>query len=615
MIQPTLSVTNSSRDMIDEFAGYNHNLRIGGGEFYDMKNLTSSHYPILSPRGKRGTYRLADDEAGKNVQGIIAKDNLCYVRDNSFYINNEVVDGFVLDAINEDAETEEAKHEKTLVSMGAYVIILPDKKYINTLETSDCGFLDNSTTNINTDGSVTAITITPCDAEGNDIDLNTSKPENPTDGYLWLDMSTTPNVLKKWSETNGMWVQVATTYVRISSTVNIGEGFKEYDGVTISGLKEATLVEHATGKTFTDENISAIDGSFVIQKCTANSIVVVGIIDTARTIDNGITIERKMPDVDFLVESENRLWGCKYGAKKDSNGNFLNTVNEIYACKLGDFKNWNCFMGISTDSYTASCGTDGRFTGAITHLGYPIFFKEDCFHKIYGNYPANYQIQTTACRGVQRGSHKSLAIVNEVLYYKSRNGVCGYDGSLPVEISSQFGEVPYSDAVAGSHHNKYYISMKDASGEYALFVYDAQKGMWHKEDNTKVDAFCSCNNEMYFISNGIIKTMFGSGVADTESVSWMAESGIIGTTMPDKKYISRILFRMALEVGTKVIISLQYDSSGEWEQVYSAVGNNLRSFAIPVRPKRCDHFRVRIEGEGNAKIFSITKTIEQGSDV
>ena len=38
-ILPELSV---SRDFIETFGGYNHNLRISDGEFYDMKNLTSS---------------------------------------------------------------------------------------------------------------------------------------------------------------------------------------------------------------------------------------------------------------------------------------------------------------------------------------------------------------------------------------------------------------------------------------------------------------------------------------------------------------------------------------------------------------------------------------------
>lgn len=316
--------------------------------------------------------------------------------------------------------------------------------------------------------------------------------------------------------------------------------------------------------------------------------------------------------MDFIIESENRLWGCRYGPA--INGEI---VNEIYACKLGDFKNWNCFMGISTDSYVASLGTDGQFTGAITHLGYPLFFKENFVHKVYGNYPANYQIQTTACRGVQKGCERSLAIVNEVLYYKARSGICAYDGSLPVEMSSALGETSYYNAVAGTLGNKYYISMSDSDERYHLFVYDSLKGMWHREDDTEALDFCNCRGDLYYIdyADNQIKTVRGRGVAETEPIKWEAVTGIIGTNSPDKKYISRMDVRMSLEVGAKVSFFIEYDSSGEWEYLFAMDGVKLQTFAVPIKPQRCDHMRLKIIGNGDAKIFSICKTIEQGSDI
>ena len=74
MKYPTLTEQSVYREMVDVFGGYNHNLRIGNGEFFDMKNMTSSSYPVLSPRGKRGNYI---DTAG--ADSMIAKDALCYV--------------------------------------------------------------------------------------------------------------------------------------------------------------------------------------------------------------------------------------------------------------------------------------------------------------------------------------------------------------------------------------------------------------------------------------------------------------------------------------------------------------------------------------------------------
>lgn len=583
MEYPTLYVKQKSRQMADAFLGYNHNLRIGDSEFYDMMNMTSNYYPVLAPRSKRGVYV----ESGK-ASGLIAKDKLCYADGTAFVIGEDRIEMGLSDST------------KDLISMGAYVIIMPDRKYINTIKNGaeyEHGNID-ATFTTTADVSFQLCTLTG-DAYENVTESPTA-PEEPKNEQLWIDTSSTPHTLKKYSAANAMWVSIATTYVKISST-GIGKEFKQYDGVKISGI--------------TAEGLADLNSSHALWGCGDNYLIITGILDkvTTQTVAQGkITIERKMPIMDFIVESNNRLWGCRYGTNNDGD-----VVNEIYACKQGDFKNWNCFMNLSTDSYAASCGSDGQFTGAITHLGYPLFFKENCLHKVYGDYPSNYQIQHTTCRGVQRGCHKSLAIVNETLFYKAISAVCAYDGSLPVEMSSALGEIRYSDAVAGAHGNKYYIDMKTADGEYHLFVFDTAKGMWHKEDNLQVDCFCSFLGEMYAIDHGTkrIITMLGSGTKDGAKVPWMVETGLVGMSLPDMKYISRLLIRMSLEIGSNVVVSIQYDSVGDWEYVCQMTVASLRSFAIPVRLRRCDHFRIRIVGEGEGRIYSITKTIEQGSDV
>ena len=585
MNYPMLKEIPTSRETVDVFKGYNHNLRIGEGEFFDMENMTGDYYPTLSPRKKRGVYA-----SPSNPQGLISKDNLCYVDGTKFVMNGYPIEGIEL-------STDEDDCPKQLISMGAYVIILPDKKYINTLDVTDLGNIEASF-ETNSD-----VTFELCGLDGemySGATVSETEPEDPDDLDLWIDTSSTPHTLKKYSATNSTWVAIATTYIKISSP-GIGKAFKQYDGVTISGVLS--------------EDLKDLNSSMVIMECGDDYIVVIGILDEVSAQlheDGAIKLERKMPNMDFVIESENRLWGCRYGVA--ANGD---VVNEIYASKLGDFKNWNCFMGLSTDSYAATVGTDGQFTGAITHLGYPLFFKENCVHKVYGNYPANFQIQTTTCRGVQRGCERSLAIVNEILYYKARHAVCGYDGSLPTEISYALGEEKYSEATAGAHGNKYYISMKDAAGKHNLFVYDTAKGTWHKEDDLWADCFCSCREELYCIEHNSKKiiAMHGSGTQDTGKVEWMVQTGVIGTSMPDVKYISRLLVRMSMEIGSKVRFFAQYDSMGEWEHLGTVSGTSLRSFMLPIKAKRCDHMRLRIEGIGDVKIFSITKTIEQGSDI
>ena len=578
MILSKLKELRVSRDVVEVFKGYNHNLRIGDGEFYEMTNLSSDNYPVLSPRRTRGIYAVP-----QKPQGLASKDSLCYVDGSDLIIGEEV--------IHMDLSID--NKPKTLISMGAYVIIMPDKKYINTADTTDYGDIEASVT------TEAKVTFTLCKLDGTeyeDVVAQDTAPSSPANMALWIDTSSTPHSLKQYSQTNGSWVSIATTYIKIASS-GIGVPFLDGDGVTISGV--------------VSESLADLNSTMVLSARGDDYIVVTGILDAVTSQTEPVTVKRQIPNMDFIIESGNRLWGCRYGTA--INGE---VVNEIYASKLGDFKNWNCFLGISTDSYAATVGTDGAFTGAIEHLGYPMFFKENCMHKVYGNYPANYQIQTTTCRGVQKGCDKSLAIVNEVLYYKARSGVCSYDGSLPSEISYAFGEENYFNATAGAVGNKYYISMCDSKDMWHMFVYDSVKGMWHREDDTQAVCFSNYRGDLYYIdyADNQIKSVRGTGVEEASPIKWSATTGVIGTELPDKKYVSRMDVRMSLQVGSRVTFYAEYDSSGEWEHLFTMDGITLRTFAVPIRPQRCDHMRLKIVGYGDAKIYSICKSVEQGSD-
>ena len=583
---PILTASAETRQTIDVFGGYNHNLRINENEFYDMENLTSDVYPVLSPRKARGLYR-----EGVNVQGMIAKDSLCYV-DGRFFVMNEY-------RVDMGLSTEESDCPKQLISMGAYVIILPDKKYINTADLSDYGQIEAEVT------TTAPVTFTPCKMDGTTFTpdyIQPTQPKEPANMALWMDTSVTPHSLRQWSESTGMWTSIAVTYVKIQSA-GIGKPFRQYDGVKLTipeGLTDATA-----------EQLKALDGAAIVYAHGDDFITVVGILDAETTIEEAVTVSRKMPKMDFVVENDNRLWGCRYGLNNDGE-----VVNELYASKLGDFRNWQCYMGISTDSYAVSLGSDGQFTGAITHSGYPLFFKENCMHKVYGQIPANFQVQTTACRGVQKGCSGSLAIVNEILYYKSRHAICAYDGSLPTEMSGALGDIQYESAIAAAHGNKYYVSMQEAmTGKNVILVYDTAKGLWHKESGAPALQMCSCREELYCATkDGKIITMLGSGDTFEQEVRWFAETGIINGSFPDRAYLKRISVRMVLEPGSDVTISAQYDSCGAWESLGFFTGTDLRSFTVPVRPRRCDHLRLRLEGKGKAMVFSITKSMSGGSD-
>ena len=589
---PDLMELNQSRALVETFGGYNHNYRISEGEWYNEQNLTAAHYPMFSQRKKRGVYHVGLGYPG----GIAAKDALAWIDGDKLYYNGLWQEGIKL-------SVEEDMLPKQLVSMGAYLCVFPDGVYLNTADLTDYGAMAATYESIEN----AAVTFEPCRADGerynmDDIIVDIVEPEEPSNGQYWLDTSGDMHVLKQYSSTSSMWVQIPTVYVRIGCT-GIGKLFDTFDGVTLSGI------EYSGNDDAIREQFAALNADCIVQGKGDDYILVVGLIDRAYTQESGqIRVERKVPKMQYVCEANNRLWGCFYGMR---DGEML---NEIYACKLGDFKNWNCYMGISSDSYTASVGTDGEFTGCITHLGYPLFFKENFIHKVAGNFPSNFQIMTTACRGVQRGSAASLAIVNEILYYKSRTDICAYDGSLPQGVSPNFGTDLYYEAVAGAHGGKYYVSMRDAEHAWHLFVLDTQRGVWHREDSTHAVGFAAWGDELFYLdwdTNCIMAENGTVGMPEGE-VEWMAESGLIGYELIDHQYVSRFNFRMRLN--GEVRLETQYDSDGVWRDQGVITSNGTDSFVIPVVPRRCDHFRVRLSGKGDVKIYSIAKIVEQGSD-
>jgi hypothetical protein len=578
----------------DVFYGYNRNEKIGDGEFSDMQNLTSSYYPLLANRGKRGMVANLHDP-----KAMLSKTKLAYIDADRLYYDGEDITSYLIAAgCSISAETG----PKQLISMGAYIVLFPDKLFINTENFRDCGSLEMHFSTANN----AAVSYTMCKADGSAYDAATisdTAPENPENGAAWIDTSGSVHSLKIYNSSTSMWTQIPTVYTKIACT-GIGKNFVKYDGVKISGC--------TTSDTAVKEQVEALNGSKIIQDRGDDYIVVIGLVDKACTQNTGsVTIARTVPDLDFVTESENRLWGCKYGLVDGE------MVNEIYCCALGNFKSWDQFAGISTDSWRASVGTDGEWTGAVTHLGYPIFFKENCLHKVYISSSGAHQIADTACRGVQKGSERSLVVVNETLFYKSVTDICAYDGSLPVSVSEALGPDRYFDAAAGAMGEKYYVSMRDNANKRHFFVFDTKRGFWHREDDTHAVAFARGGDELYYMDadKNLLMCVGGTDGVLEESAPWSATTGLIGYNTVEQKYVSRLNLRMKLPAGSFADVYVEYDSDGLWLPAGHIEGTGTKTFMLPLRPRRCDHFRFKIEGEGDVRIFSFAKILEVGSDM
>ena len=592
---PILKSPPSTREMIRAFGGYNRSPRIGDGEFRHMENLTADRYPVLSPRMPRQLYMEATAPAA-----LAWKNTLCYLAQDP---GSDPEDFAVIWVGKARIDLPVYGHrEQQPVDMGAYYIAMPSGVWCNTAfydpETGTFSGGKNRSGQINAQWMLSAngtVQCSPCREDGTlytQEELPITRPSKPRNGQLWLDESVP--VIRRWQAEvdGGMWVEEPSTYVRLEAP-GIGRLFSRMDGVTLSELPAP--LDH-------------LNGSNMVWHAENNVLVVQGLITGSCTVESA-QVDRAMPEMDFVIECGNRLWGCRYG--KNARGEF---VNEIYCSKLGDFKNWNSFMGISTDSAVISLGSDGPFTGAVSYMGHPIFFKEHVLHKVHISATGAHSVTDTPCPGVQSGCAKSLAVVGDTLFYKSRNSIVAYDGSLPVQLSDVFGPDRYDSAVAGGHGDKYYISMRDPEDRWHLFVYDTRRRLWHREDGLQVTQFVSDAEYLYGVVGNEIWILSGSQNPTEGPVEWSAETGPMELTSPDRSYLTRLNVQLSMEQGTEVSLYVRYDESPRWEHLHTVIGKGLGCVDIPVRPKRCDHMYLRITGRGPAQVYAFTKTVEQGSD-
>ena len=576
---PYLQQRGRNRSITTDFRGLNLSQGIGDGEWAWMQNMDTREYPAVARRQKRVHVATLN-----KPNGLCATDRLCFVDGVKFYYN-----GFYYGDVEDS--------EKTLVPMGAKIAIFPDKKLFDTTTLS---FTDMEQKNV----SSGTVSVTLAKGDGTPYGEYTeggTAPENPENGQLWLDTSGDAPVMKTWSEAQGLWVAEATTYVLVSAT-GLGQGLKALDGVTVSGLEE-----------------DGLNGDWILTDAGPDYILFTGILQKALTQAGEVRVERTCPEMDFVVEKDNRLWGCS------------SADHEIYCCKLGDPTNWRAYQGVATDSYAVTVGTPGPFTGAAVSGSAVIFFKENCLHRVYGTQPSNFTVYVDNLRGVQQGCHKSAVRVNEYLYYKSVFDVCVYADSEVAGISAALGTESYKNAVAGVCGNRLYLSMEDQEGAWQLLVYDTAAGVWTREDGTHALGFASCltetfmlraDGELYallpgeynkdFFMVGSDYTVYAQEETD-EEVSWELRTGEILRELPDHKYIGKIQLYLELDPGARAEVALRRDG-GAWEKVQELSGGDQRRCTLPIYPRRCDRMEIRLTGVGHARLVNWSKYVGYGSE-
>ncbi len=628
-----------SRTQVTDFRGINQHPGANENEWADLCNMVVDN-GCLRTRNARGIavneMQTADGNAEAFDMYVLSSkiEDICALHDGYALITEGgelVVNGKQLRAGSPKADTK-----RFLVPFGRSFMILPDGILYTPADDGTWQFQSVENT-----FAASGATVCACEADGTEIDATFSDiaPENPENGTAWADTSGATTVLRYWSAAQNTWVQATSLYMKIA-TEGIGHGFRQGDVVELDGF-----------------SVKELNGSFELIAVQDDFLVVVCVslcADYEQT--EPFTVSRSMPVLDFCVQHNNRLWGCRKG--RNHKGDY---VNEIYASKLGDPLNWFCYQGISTDSYAVSIASPGEFTGVGTTTDAVVFFKSDSVSAVYGSAPSDFTVTTFQCEGVQPGSAKSVVTVNGAIYYKSSNGVYVFSGYQPYCVSDAL-TAKYTNAAAACAGDKYYVRMTDGNNEDKLFVYDTLLHIWVRENCMQNCLLFSKNNAVYLVSQAEFSESINMGdsqitllsfvevcmyvydltapdcvdltllprsesdsvqilscsyktEAEVQNISFIAESGDLGLLTPDHKRTSLLQIRVRMEKGSALKVSAQYDG-GAWVQLHETIaGKHIDSVCLPVACRRCDRMRIRLEGYGNVTVYGITRTTENASEV
>ena len=157
---------------------------------------------------------------------------------------------------------------------------------------------------------------------------------------------------------------------------------------------------------------------------------------------------------------------------------------------------------MDTDSWQVAVGSEGDFTGMIPYGGAVCCFKEKRLIRVLGDYPSQYATAEEELEGVAPGSGKSLCVVGGLLLYHGRQGVFAYGGGQPRLLSSEFGEIRYENAAAGTDGRRYYVSLTGPD-EPRLLTWDSLTGLWFREDDTRALDFCRLGGELLMLTDAV----------------------------------------------------------------------------------------------------------------
>ncbi len=353
-------------------------------------------------------------------------------------------------------------------------------------------------------------------------------------------------------------------------------GFRPGDGVTVSGCK----ANPGNNKTVV---VREVDGDRLVfsEECFSSGY------------ESAAAVVREVPDLKFVCERDNRLWGV-HGST-------------ICCSVLGDPCNWNVFEGLATDGFSVETATEGAFTGCGVFGSHLLFFKEQCVHKVYGVKPSQFQVQVSPIPGVMAGCERSVCSARGALYWWSREGLVAYGGGVPETVSQPLGDMPYESAAAGASGGVLHLSgLRGGAAEHVSLSLDS--GAWCREDGHRAAAFATPADGLFWLGeDGVYRA--GGG----EVVQWSAHFAGFGEDGLAARTPTRLEILGDFADGTRVDAAVSCDG-GAFHTVFSRRVHGAKRLRIPAALQRGREVQVRVSGEGGAVLRALHLIYLEGEE-
>ena len=417
-------------------------------------------------------------------------------------------------------------------------------------------------------------------------------PEQPAVGEVWgVCHAAADYDCKRWD--GAAWQDAGKAAGSIDASVTLSVTFADgtYAGETAEGNTILAPAGTDWAAWFSVGDAVRISGSaaaennqtLIVRELEGNELRFYEHSFTTTAEAESVTVSRAAPELDFLCVNENRVWGCR--------------GQRVYASKLGEFRNWNVFDGLTSDSFAVDVLSAGDFTGCVSFLGYPVFFKRDAIYKVYGNRPANFEVMGAHATGCVCGD--TLAVAAETLFYLSARGVMAYSGGIPSLVSEALGDfISGAETAFGvSDGRKYYFGYPVTGTEPStpVFAYDPEKGMWHRQDYPGTVTYGYRGHR-----GAVFVTDAGARYGDITAAGSLGDAWHLELAETDfgsfsAKYPLRLWLRM--ENAGPVTVTVSYNG-GAFENAFTlaASGKCARNAPVPIR--RCDRFAVKLAGSG-----------------